>query len=68
MYAWIVRFALLLLGGRIFRRVAQHPRVAPVMGTRKGRLALLLLGYGLGRHRKTRMAGQAVHLMRRWSR
>jgi hypothetical protein len=68
MYAWIVRFVLLALGGRVFRHVARHPRLSPIVGTRAGRVALLLFGFGLRRHRKTRLAGHALHYLRRWSR
>lgn len=68
MFAWFIRFALLLFGGKIFRRVARHPRIASLVGTRKGRLALLLLGLGLRRHRRMRVAGRALRQLHRRSR
>ena len=68
MFPWIARLVLLVAGDRVFRRVAQHPRLAPIVGTRKGRFALFLIGLGLRRHRKTRLAGHAVRRLQRWGR
>lgn len=68
MFPWIARFGLLLIGERVFRRVARHPRLAPIVATRKGRLAMLALAFALRRHRRTRVAGHALRHAHRWSR
>jgi hypothetical protein len=65
MFPLIARFAALMVAGRLFGRVLQHPRLAPIVNTRKGRLALLVLGFGLRRHSRTRYIGHAVRLARR---
>jgi len=61
----IVRFAALILAGRLFERIVKHPRLAPIVNTRWGRLLLLVLGFGLRRRRGTRYLGHAVSLARR---
>lgn len=64
MFPVIARFAVLMLASRLFERLAEHPRVAPLVNSRKGRLALLVLGFGLRRHSRTRYLGQAMRLAR----
>ncbi len=65
MFPLIARFAALIVAGRVFDRVVKHPRLAPFVGSRKGRLAMLALGFGLRRHPRTRYAGQVMRLARR---
>jgi hypothetical protein len=60
MFALIGRFGLLLVAGKVFERVVRHPKVAPIARSRRGRLALLALGWGLRRHRRTRLAGHVM--------
>jgi hypothetical protein len=64
MFPFIARFAALMLAGRLIERMVKHPRVAPIVNTRKGRLALLVLGFGLRRHSRTRYLGHAMRLAR----
>jgi hypothetical protein len=61
-FPFIARFAFLVVAGRLLERLIKHPRVAPIVSTRKGRLALLVLGVGLRRHPRTRLLGRAVPL------
>jgi len=68
MFPLIARFALLFVGRKAFQRVAGHPRLAPVLTTRGGRLALLLTGFALRWHPRTRAASHALRQARRWSR
>lgn len=68
MFPVIGRIALLLLGRRVLDRVVEHPRVAPLVRTRKGRLALLVLGLGLRRHPRTRVVGHVLRGVHRSSR
>jgi hypothetical protein len=60
MFALIGRFGLLLVAGKVLERVVRHPKVAPFARSRRGRLALLALGWGLRRHRRTRLAGHVM--------
>ena len=64
MFPFIARFAVLLLASRLFERLAEHPRVAHLLNTRKGRLTLLVLGFGLRRHSRTRYVGHVMRLAR----
>lgn len=68
MFPLVVRFALLFVGREAFQRLTSHPRVAPVLTTRRGRLALLLTGFALRQHPRTRFAGHALRKARRWGR
>jgi hypothetical protein len=60
MFALIGRFGLLLVAGKVFERVVRHPKVAPFARSRSGRLALLAVGWGLRRHRRTRLVGHVA--------
>ena len=64
----IARFAALIVAGRVFDRVARHPRVAPIVRSRKGRWGVLLLGLALRRHPRTRVAGNVLRHAGRLSR
>lgn len=68
MFPLMARFALLFVGRKAFQRVTSHPRVAPVLSTRGGRLALLLTGFALRQHPRTRFVGHALRQARRWGR
>lgn len=68
MIVWVARFALGMLGRSVVRRAVRRRHGVPLVGTRKGRLALLLLGFALRRRRMTRLAGHALGLLRRWGR
>lgn len=68
MFPLIARFAALMVAGRIFDRVARHPRVAPVVRSRKARWGMFLLGMALRRNRRTRLAGHALRHADRFSR
>jgi hypothetical protein len=59
-FPFIARAAAVMVAGKLIARVAQHPRLAPLASSRKGRLALLALGWGMRRHRRTRLAGSLV--------
>ena len=65
MFPLIARFAALIVAGRLFDRVVKHPRLAPFVSSHKGRLAMVVLGFGLRRHSRTRFAGQIMRLARR---
>lgn len=60
MFPLLARFGVVLIAGKIFERVARHPSVAPLAQSRRGRMALLALGWGLRRHSRTRLAGHVV--------
>jgi hypothetical protein len=60
MFPLIARFALALVAGAALERLVRHPRMAPLARSRRGRMALLALGWGMRRHRRTRMAGHAM--------
>lgn len=64
----VARFAALMVAGRVFDRVARHPRVAPVVRSRKARWGVVLLGLALRRHPRTRVAGHALRHAGRLSR
>jgi hypothetical protein len=57
MFPFVARFAVVMLAGEALSRAAKHPKVAPIAQSRTGKLALVALAFGMGRHRKTRMAG-----------
>jgi hypothetical protein len=67
-FPFLARIAVVLVAGRLLARVAQHPRIAPLARSRKGGLALLVLGWGLRWHPRTRKVGrivrQVVHVSR----
>ena len=65
MFPFLARFALMVTAGRLIGRAVQHPRVAPIAQSRAGRVGLVLLGFGLRRHPRTRTAG---HIMRQVAR
>jgi hypothetical protein len=60
MYPLIARFLVVWAAGQVIGRVVQHPKIAPVAGSRKSRLAMLAVGWGLRMHPRTRIAGHAV--------
>jgi hypothetical protein len=62
MFPLIIRFAALILAGHLFDRIVKHPRLAPIVNTGKGRLLLLVLGFGLRRRLGTRYLRRAVSL------
>jgi hypothetical protein len=68
MFPFMERFAVVLLAGEALSRVARHPRVAPFAQSRTGKLALMALTFGMGRHRKTHAAGTVVRRALRHSR
>ncbi|MDB5076627.1 MAG: hypothetical protein JWO42_2806 [Chloroflexi bacterium] len=68
MFPFIARLAMLAVAGRMIGRIARHPRVAPYARSRKGRLALLALGWGMRRRRRTRGAGRMLGRVSRHSR
>ena len=68
MFAWIARFAALAVAGRVFNRVARHPRLAPVVRSRTARWGMPLVGLLLRRHPRTRLAGHAMRHFSRFSR
>ncbi|HXT37294.1 MAG TPA: hypothetical protein VN837_17100 [Chloroflexota bacterium] len=49
MFPFIARIAVVSVVGRMLARGLQHPRLAPIARSRKGRLALLALGWGMRR-------------------
>lgn len=60
MFPFIARFGVVLIAGKVFERVVRHPRVAPFARSRRGRMALLVLGWGLRRHPRTQLAGHVA--------
>lgn len=60
MFPFIARFAAAIVAGKAIERVFQHPRLAPIARSRKGRLAMVALGWGLRRHRRTRLVGHGM--------
>jgi hypothetical protein len=68
MYPFIARVAAAMIAGRLIARIARHPRIAPIARSRKGRMALVALGWGLRRHRRTQKAGSALRHVTRYSR
>lgn len=65
MFPFIARLAVVAVAGKLLARAAQHPKLAPLARSRKGRMALLALGWGMRRHPRTRKAG---HLIRHTTR
>lgn len=58
MFPFIARIAVVSVVGRMLARGLQHPRLAPIARSRKGRLALLALGWGMRRGVKVGRMGR----------
>jgi len=65
MVAFFGRFFLVWMAGRVFGRIVQHPKVAPLAQSPHGRLAFTALNMGLNMHPRTRLAGSVVRRVTR---
>jgi hypothetical protein len=68
MFPFVARFVAVMLAGKLAARIMRHPSVAPLTQSRKGRIVLRALGFGLRWHPRTRGAGRVLRMVRRATR